>query len=132
MVEETAKECGVRFNSGALEYLAGKIGAHPRMGVEETRKLATYLGAEGGEITEQMIIDMVPDFGEGDFFEASEAFFSGKLDWAVDAIDRHFFRKGCPPTVSHPAKPKSSAYTTEGACGRRRIGPKPAIGKRPT
>ena len=64
LVEETAKECGVRFGSGALEYLTGKIGAHPRMGVEETRKLASYLGAEGGEITEQMIIDMVPDFGE--------------------------------------------------------------------
>ena len=43
LVEETAKECGVRFGSGALEYLAGKIGAHPRMGVEEPRKLASYL-----------------------------------------------------------------------------------------
>ena len=60
--------------------------------LKETRKLASYIGADGGEITEQMIIDMVPDFGEGDFFEASEAFFSGKLDWALDAIDRHFFQ----------------------------------------
>ena len=68
LVHETAKEDGVHFGPGALEYLAGKIGAHPRMGVEETRKLSSYLGAEGGEITEQMIIDMVPDFGEGDFF----------------------------------------------------------------
>ncbi len=92
LAEETASEMGVRFGSGALEYLAGKIGAHPRLGVEETRKLASYLGAEGGEITEQMIIDLVPDFGEGDFFEASEAFFSGQLDWALDAIDRHFFQ----------------------------------------
>lgn len=92
LVDETAKEYGVSFGPGALEYLAGKIGAHPRMGVEETRKLASYIGADGGEITEQMIIDMVPDFGEGDFFEASEAFFSGKLDWALDAIDRHFFQ----------------------------------------
>jgi DNA polymerase-3 subunit delta len=92
LVEETASELEVKFAPGALEYLAGKIGAHPRLGVEETRKLASFLGSEGNEITEQMIIDLVPDFGEGDFFEASEAFFSGKLDWALDAIDRHFFQ----------------------------------------
>ena len=92
LVEETAQGLGVRFASGAVDYLAGKIGAHPRLGVEETRKLASYIGEEGGEITESMVIEMVPDFGEGDFFEASEAFFSGKLDWAMDAIDRHFFQ----------------------------------------
>jgi len=92
LVEETASELGVKFGAGALEYLAGKIGAHPRLGVEETHKLASYLGSEGNEITEQMIIDLVPDFGEGDFFEASEAFFSGQSDWALDAIDRHFFQ----------------------------------------
>ena len=91
LVQETAKDLGVSFESGALEYLAGKIGAHSRLGVEETCKLASYLGPDGGTITEQLIIEMVPDFGEGDFFEASEAFFSGKLDWATDSIDRHFF-----------------------------------------
>ena len=92
LVEETASELKVKFAPGALEYLAGKIGAHPRLGVEETRKLASFLGSEGNEITEQMIINLVPDFGEGDFFEASEAFFSGELEWALDAIDRHFFQ----------------------------------------
>ena len=75
LVQDTAKEFGVRFSNGALEYLAGKIGAHSRLGVEETKKLASYLGKDGGEITEELVIDMVPDFGEGDFFEASEAFF---------------------------------------------------------
>ncbi len=92
LVEQTASELGVKYGSGAMEYLAGKIGAHPRLGVEETRKLASYLGSEEEVITEQMIIDLVPDFGEGDFFEASEAFFSGQLDWALEAIDRHFFQ----------------------------------------
>ena len=101
LVEETASELGVRYGPGALEYLAGKIGAHPRLGVEETRKLAAYLGSESDEITEQMIIDLVPDFGEGDFFEASEAFFSGQLDWALDAIDRHFYQgKDARPLLS--------------------------------
>ena len=92
LVEETASSLGIKFGTGALEYLAGKIGSHPRLGVEETRKLASYLGSENNEITEQMIINLVPDFGEGDFFEASEAFFSGQLEWALEAIDRHFFQ----------------------------------------
>ena len=34
---------------------------------------------------------MVPNFGEGDFFEATDAFFSGQLEWALDALNRHFF-----------------------------------------
>ena len=91
LVEDTAKECGVSFARGAVDYLAAKIGAHPRLGVEETKKMASYLGEENGEITEKLILELVPDYGEGDFFEASEAFFSGKLEWAIDAIERHFF-----------------------------------------
>lgn len=91
LAQETAQACGVDFASGAVEFLAGKIGGHSRLGVEETRKLAAYLGKEGGFITEELITDLVPDFGEGDFFEASEAFFSNDLKWALDAIDRHFF-----------------------------------------
>ena len=91
LVQETAGECGVDFASGAVEFLAGKIGGHSRLGVEETRKLAAYLGQDGGPITEELITELVPDFGEGDFFEASEAFFSHDLKWALDAIERHFF-----------------------------------------
>ena len=75
LVQETAVSCGIDFASGAVEFLAGKIGGHSRLGVEETRKLAAYLGQDGGPITEELITELVPDFGEGDFFEASEAFF---------------------------------------------------------
>ncbi|MEC7401880.1 MAG: hypothetical protein VX821_07775, partial [Verrucomicrobiota bacterium] len=101
LVQETAEELGVSFEPGALEYLAEKIGAHPRLGVEETHKIACFLGREGGVITEQLVMEMVPDFGESDFYEASEAFFSGKLDWATDAIDRHFFHgKGARPLLA--------------------------------
>ena len=94
--------CGVSFAHGALEFLAGKIGGHPRLGVEETRKLSSYLGDDGGEITEQLIMELVPDFGEGDFFEATEAFFSGNLQWTIEAIDRHFFHaKDARPLLSN-------------------------------
>ena len=88
------------MHRGALEYLAGKIGAHPRLGVEETKKMASFLDEDGKEITEELILNLVPDFGEGDFFEASEAFFSGKLEWAVEAIDRFFPGKDARPLLS--------------------------------
>ena len=101
-MEETALACGISFANGALEFLAGKIGAHPRLGVEETNKLASYLGEDGGEVTEELIMELVPDFGEGDFFEATEAFFSGNLKWALESIDRHFFHaKDARPLLSN-------------------------------
>ena len=101
LVEETAQECKVNFAPGAIEYLSGKIGGHSRLGVEETRKLASYVGQEGSPITEELITELVPDFGEGDFFEASEAFFSNDLKWALDAIERHFFHaKDARPLLS--------------------------------
>lgn len=102
IVEETAQSCGVSFANGALEFLAGKIGAHPRLGVEETKKLASFLGEDGGQITDQLIMELVPDFGEGDFFEATEAFFSGNLRWTLEAIERHFFHaKDARPLLSN-------------------------------
>lgn len=102
LAQETADSNGVSFANGALEFLAGKIGAHPRLGVEEIKKLASFLGEDGAKITEELIMELVPDFGEGDFFEATEAFFSGNLQWALDAIDRHFFHaKDARPLLSN-------------------------------
>ena len=101
IVEETAQECGITFENGAIEFLAGKIGGHSRLGAEETRKLASYVGKEATPVTEALINELVPDFGEGDFFEASEAFFSNDLQWALDAIERHFFHaKDARPLLS--------------------------------
>lgn len=102
LVEETAQSCDVNFAPGSLEFLAGKIGSHPRLGVEETKKMASYLGEKGSTITEELIMELVPDFGEGDFFEATEAFFSGNLKWTLEAIDRHFFHaKDARPLLSN-------------------------------
>ena len=42
LVEETAQSCEVNFAPGSLEFLAGKIGSHPRLGGEETKKMASY------------------------------------------------------------------------------------------
>jgi len=101
LVLETASSMGVSIDPGAIECLAGKIGYHPRLGAEEVRKLACFLGQSEDQITEKSVMDLVPEFGEGDFFEASEAFFSGDLTWALEALERHFFQgKDARPLLS--------------------------------
>ena len=42
-------------------------------------------------ISDQLVSDIVPNFGDADFFEAADAFFSLKLDWTLEALRRHFF-----------------------------------------
>jgi DNA polymerase-3 subunit delta len=89
-----AREQGVGIDPGALQMLIGKLRGNTRLLVEEVRKLATYLGEDGATIDEKLVAEMVPDFGEGDFFEAADAFFSGDLKWTLDALHRHFFAGG--------------------------------------
>ncbi len=89
---------GVTIGDAALEILLNKVNSNSRLLLEETRKMATYLGAEGGEITGELIEELVPNFGDGDFFETTEAFFSRNLKWTLDALRRHFF-------AGHDARP---------------------------
>jgi DNA polymerase-3 subunit delta len=70
--------------------LLEKIHQNSRMAMEEARKLALYVG-EGGAVTMEMVGALVPVFGEGDFFEAVDAFYSLDLEAALGAIRRHFF-----------------------------------------
>jgi DNA polymerase III subunit delta len=98
LATQEARRLGVTFAPGALEMLAGKLNGNTRLAIEETRKLAAYLGAAGGAVTEELIRDLVPDFGEGDFFEPAEAFFSLDLGWTLDALKRYFF-------TGHSARP---------------------------
>ena len=84
---------GVTIAPDALGLLLAKVGANPRLLVEEVRKLATYAG-EGGIIAEAHVEELTPNFAEGDFFEAAEAFGSGDLKWTLAALHRHFFAGG--------------------------------------
>ncbi len=89
-----AEECRgteVIFGPGVIDLLAAKINGNARLFVEEARKLITYCEAPGGVIDERMVDNLVPAFGEGDFFEAAEAFFARDLEWSVQALRRHFF-----------------------------------------
>lgn len=98
ILEEECVALGVSMKRSTQEILLNKVNANARLLLEEARKLATYLGEEGSEITPKLIEELVPNFGEGDFFETTEAFFSRNLKWTLEALRRHFF-------AGHDARP---------------------------
>ncbi len=91
LIREEADRLGARLTAGAEEVLMAQVRGDARLAAEEVRKLAAYLGEENRALTEEDVMRLVPEFGEGDFFEAGEAFFSGDLNWALEAIRKHFF-----------------------------------------
>lgn len=91
LIDGECEKAGARITRDARLLLVEKTGANTRMVVEETRKLGTFVADSGEEITEEVVTDLVPNFGGADFFEATEAFFSLRLEWTLDAIRRHFF-----------------------------------------
>lgn len=102
LVNEEAKAAGKKFTGNAAQILVELIGGSTRLGLEETQKVITYLGEDGTEITPALVTELVPSIGESDFFEAAEAFYSLDLNWALDAIHRHFF-------AGHDARPLISS-----------------------
>jgi DNA polymerase-3 subunit delta len=89
-----AEECSgldLSFGPGVVEFLVAKINRNARLFVEEVRKLIAYCDESDRVISERMVDELVPAFGEGDFFEAAEAFFSRDLSWSIEALRRHFF-----------------------------------------
>ena len=89
-IAETCSKASVEISQSALQLLFEKVGGNSRLITMEAEKLVTYVG-EGGQISEALVNEMVPNFGEGDFFEATDAFFSGQVEWALTAVQRHFF-----------------------------------------
>jgi DNA polymerase III subunit delta len=90
ILDEEFSAAKVRCPPDVSYALLEKIHGNSRMAVEEARKLASYAG-EGAEITMEMIGLLVPPLGEGDFFEAVDAFYSLDLEDALAAVRRHFF-----------------------------------------
>ena len=91
MIQDECEQAGVTIARDALQLLIGKVNGNSRLIVAETRKLATYVADTGEQITERLVTDLVPNFGDADFFEAADAFYSLKLDWTLQALRRHFF-----------------------------------------
>lgn len=91
LIQEECAKAGAKINRDAVQLLIGKVNGNTRLIVEEVRKLCTYVGDSGQTIDERLVVDLVPNFGDADFFEAADAFFSLKLDWTLEALRRHFF-----------------------------------------
>ncbi len=86
-----AKSLGVTLDEDAAQTLVQKVNGSLRMMESELQKLACHAG-EGGRIGARTVIELVPTFGEGDFFEPVEAFFSGDPAWTLDALRRYFYQ----------------------------------------
>lgn len=91
LIGKEARKFGLKLGEGAAETLALIVGGSARMASQEIFKLASYAKDSGNFISEKDVVDMVPVFGEGDFFEISNAFYSGDLNSALSALGRYFF-----------------------------------------
>ncbi|MBH53908.1 MAG: DNA polymerase III subunit delta [Opitutaceae bacterium] len=91
LIEKECDALGIELSFSLVTILLGKLNGNARLALEEVRKLATYIGETGKNITEALLNELVPNFGEGDFFEPVEAFYSMNLEWALDSVQRHFF-----------------------------------------
>jgi len=90
LLQTESKKHKVSFGKNALETLVGIVAASPRMVLSEYQKLCAYLNFEG-TITEKMVLELVPIFGEGDFFDLSNSFYGGDLQVSLNALRRYFF-----------------------------------------
>jgi DNA polymerase-3 subunit delta len=91
IIQDECKKEGVQITSGAVRLMIDKLNGSTRLMVAETRKLATFIGKSEELIDERLVMELVPNFGDADFFEAVDAFYSLKLDWTLEALRRHFF-----------------------------------------
>ena len=91
IVQEECERAGVHISSGAVQLMIDKLNGSTRLMVAEVHKLATFIGDSEESIDERLVMELVPNFGDADFFEAVDAFYSLKLDWTLEALQRHFF-----------------------------------------
>ena len=91
LILDTCAQASVKISREGVQALVGKVNGNTRLVVEETMKLCTYAGTEGESIDERLVMELVPNFGDADFFEAADAFFSLNLEWTLDSLRRHFF-----------------------------------------
>lgn len=91
LISQECEKSGHTMDRDAIDLLIGKVNGNTRLIVEETRKLLTYTGEGTEPISARLVTDLVPNFGDADFFEAADAFYSLKLEWTLEALRRHFF-----------------------------------------
>lgn len=90
LLKSEAKKIGVSLEHNVAETIASIVANNTRMALQELKKLSAYVNFER-PITEKDVMEMVPIFGEGDFFEITNAFYSGKMNVAMAVLRRYFF-----------------------------------------
>ncbi|MFI3291129.1 MAG: hypothetical protein R3Y46_04515 [Opitutales bacterium] len=90
LIKLEAKKLGVEISPAAIYALTNLVAMSPRMAISDLNRLAAYVNYEG-QITEKIVLENVSVFGEGEFFDITNAFFSGDLDLANKALTRYFF-----------------------------------------
>jgi DNA polymerase III subunit delta len=106
LVNLAREECvkhGLKIKQEAAEALVDRLNGNTRMMMCEIAKMATFLASEPNqEVTYSLIGEMVPAFGETDFFEIADAFYSFNLETSLQAVRRHFFtHKDARPVLSN-------------------------------
>lgn len=91
LVLDECKKFGISITAEATQALLAKVNNNARLLIQEIEKLTTYLGKDKSTIDIKLVNELVTEFGESDFFEFSEAFFSLDLNWTLDALTRYFF-----------------------------------------
>lgn len=91
LVQKEAQAMGIEIPFNLVTILLGKLNGNARLAMIEVRKIATYIGETEKNVTEELLNELVPNFGEGDFFEPVEAFYSMNLEWTLDSLRRYFF-----------------------------------------
>ncbi|MBR4596923.1 MAG: hypothetical protein IKO42_00785 [Opitutales bacterium] len=85
-----AKKLGVELEYPAAQALIETVAANPRMALQELEKLASYVNFRGS-ITPKDVMELVPIFGEGNFFELVELYYEGNVQKSMAALHRYFF-----------------------------------------
>lgn len=89
-IESESKKLGISINPDAVEILISTVASSPRMALQELIKLATYKNFSG-VITVDDVVELTPIFGEGDFFEITNAFYSSSIVNSLEILHRYFF-----------------------------------------
>jgi DNA polymerase-3 subunit delta len=93
LIQKVCDETGVTMTQDASNLLIERVSHNARLVKLETEKLATYVGDPGASIDEALVNAFVPNFGEADFFEAAEVFYTLELEATLAALRRHFFTR---------------------------------------
>jgi len=92
MILNECKKAEIRIGEEAATALISKLNGNHRMIMNELEKVITYLISEDEkQITYETVTELVSEFGETDFFELTDAFYSGNQERTLQAIQRHFF-----------------------------------------